>query len=57
MTAFLWTLIVLLALTSIGKLVMLATGNLKPRTPGAEAFDVACNAALLVWAAVLLVGA
>lgn len=54
---FLWTLIALLALSSIGKLVMLAKGDMPRRTPIAEAFDVACNAALLVWAAVLLADA
>ena len=54
MTMFLWTLIALLALTCASKLVMLATGEMVPRTPGMEVLDVLLNGALLTWAAVLL---
>lgn len=55
MNAFLWTQIVLLTMTCIGKLVLLATGDMPQRTPRAEAFDVVLNGALLCWAIVLLV--
>lgn len=54
MKLFLWTLIALLAITCLGKLASLVNGDLPPRTPGWQAADVAFNAALLVWAAVLL---
>lgn len=57
MTLFLWTLIALLALSILGKLAWLATGKFPQRRPGAEALDVCCNTALIVWAAVLLAGA
>jgi hypothetical protein len=56
MILFLWVLIVILALSSLGKLVMLAKGGVPHSNPAMEAFDVAANSALLVWAAVLLVG-
>ena len=57
MRVFLWTVIALLALTTFGKLMMLAKGDMPRRTPMSEAFDVAANGALLVWAAVLLADA
>jgi len=57
MTAFLWTLIVLTALSCVGKLYWLATGTMPPRNPGVEALDVFINACMIVWAVVLLVRA
>ena len=57
MKLFLWTLIALLVLTCASKLMMLATGDMKPRTPSMEALDVLLNGALMTWAAVLLSGA
>lgn len=54
MTTFLWAMIVLCGLGVVGKLLWLATGRLPPRTPFQEAADVAFNAAVVVWAAVLL---
>ena len=56
MKLFLWVMLVLLATTCVGKLLGLARGRLEPRTPANEAVDVAINAALLVWIAVLLNG-
>jgi len=54
MSWFLWVLIALLTLTGCGKLLWLVSGNLPPRKPAEEAIDVLVNAALVVWAAVLL---
>ena len=57
MTAFLWTMIVMLALTCAGKLTMLASGTMKPRTPAGEAIDVFVDFVVIAWAASLLAGA
>ena len=54
MTWFLWVNIVMLVLTVVGKLVWLSSGYLPSRRRDHEAADVAINAALIVWAAVLL---
>jgi hypothetical protein len=55
MTVFLWVMIVLMALNAAMKLTWLATGELPARTPKDLAVDVFGNAALCVWAVVLLV--
>jgi len=57
MRVFLWTMVILLAVTCIGKLIALAKRDLPPRTPAGEALDVAMNAGLMIWAAVLLASA
>ena len=54
MNWFLWVLIARFTLNVCGKLYWLVSGNLPPRKPSAEAADVLVNAALVVWAAVLL---
>jgi hypothetical protein len=54
MGLFLWVLIALLALASIGKLIWLAKGDLPRRNPRQEACDVFINAALIAWAVYLL---
>ena len=54
MTAFLWTMIVLMALMVIGKLIWLAEGKIPERNPKHLAVDIVLDAALIVWASILL---
>ena len=55
MTVFLWVLIVLMALSAIGKILHLVKEYGPRETPrGADAFDVVANAALIAWAISLL---
>ena len=54
MEYFLWVNIIMLALTVVGKLTWLSRGHFPSRRRDHEAADVAINAALIVWAAVLL---
>ena len=54
MNSFLWVLIVLFSLSAAGKLMWLAKGDIPPRKPAQEAWDVAINFALIAWAVVLL---
>ena len=55
MTVFLWVMIVLMALDAFMKLTWLANGKRPTRTANDLAIDVFGNAALCVWAVVLLV--
>lgn len=54
MTWFLWTILVLMALSVLGNLIWLASGDFPPRKPKEAAIDVCINVALVVWAVVLL---
>jgi hypothetical protein len=54
MEVFLWAMVVVLAASSVGKLVWIATGKFPQRTPVLETWDVAVNVVLLIWACVLL---
>jgi hypothetical protein len=55
MRTFLWVIIVLMALSAIGKLIHLV-GDSGPReTPRwSDGFDIVANAALIAWAIALL---
>jgi hypothetical protein len=55
MKTFLWTMILLIGITCIGKLILLAKGEFPRRDPRTEALDVVINGAIIVWAALLLV--
>jgi hypothetical protein len=54
MEVFLWFMVAVFALSSVGKLVWIATGKFPQRTPVLETWDVAANIVLLIWACVLL---
>ena len=54
MTAFLWFFIVMTALSVVGKLRWLATGDFPRRTAKEQAFDVFAQSALIAWAVWLL---
>ncbi|MFA6125421.1 hypothetical protein [Sphingomonas sp.] len=54
MNVFIWFMAAILALDCLVRLFWLGTGNYPQRTPGNIAGDLACNAALLIWACVLL---
>ncbi len=56
MSAFVWTLIVFMALSAIGKLVWLSRGHAPARKLWQEAVDVAINAALIAWGLVVVIG-
>ena len=56
MNIFLWVIIFVLAMSCVGKLIMVATGDFPKRTPMSETIDIVINAALLVWAVVLSCG-
>ena len=54
MTAFLWVMVVLLALDSLGKISWLSKGVLPAREPFEILCDVVLNFALVGWALWLL---
>jgi hypothetical protein len=55
MKVFLWTMIVAMALSAIGKLIHLVKETGQRETPrGMDAFDVIVNAAMITWAVSLL---
>jgi hypothetical protein len=55
MKAFIWTVIVILALEIIGKALMLKDGDhLKPRSPGMMCADIAAGVMLITWGAFVL---
>ena len=56
MNAFLWTMVALMALSSVGKLMHLVKESGARETPrGCDAFDVILSAGLIAWAVALLV--
>ncbi len=56
MTAFLWTVLILLALESLGKALWIAKGDFPRRTAGATVADLILGVLLACWAAYLLSG-
>lgn len=54
MTTYLWVLIVLFSLSSIGKLIMLVEGKFPLRAPGTEAWNIVIQILLIIWAVLLL---
>ena len=54
MNTFVWVIGTILALSCVGKLAWLATGNFPERKASIEAWEIGINFALLVWAAILL---
>ena len=54
MSAFLWTIAVLLVLEIVGTLYELSKGEPLPRTRATHAIDIAVGVGLVTWAVVLL---
>lgn len=54
MNGFIWTMIVLLAIESVGKLACLAKNEFPQRTPVIVAWEIAINVVLLIWAFCIL---
>ena len=57
MEVFLWAMLALLGVSTLGKLIWLATGVFPPRKAGQEAVDVVIHFAVMAWAVALLVKA
>lgn len=54
MDIFLYTIIILLGLTVLGKVKSIADDEYLERTRKTETWDVFCNSAIVVWAIILL---
>lgn len=55
MKAYLWTMLVLHGLCTLGRLLWIAQGALPRRTMGATAFDAVTGALFCAWSAFLLI--
>ncbi len=55
MEYFIYTIIVLISMTTLGKVVWIANGIFPVRTQRAEVWDVFINLLLIVWAIILLI--
>lgn len=56
MKAFLWVILVLFALTAVGKALWLASGVYPSRTAGETVFDLVLGVVIAMWALALLWG-
>lgn len=54
MKPYLWTMLVLHGLCTLGRLLWIAQGRLPNRTMGATAFDAVAGALFCAWSAYLL---
>jgi hypothetical protein len=57
MRIYVWTVVSLFALVTLGKLVMLGLGETPPRTQGFEALDVFLGAVMIAWGTAVLANA